>query len=141
MRKTGVFLLVLGLAGCASRPAPPQSEPTEAEYTSMARSWVRTSQCADRGMMPLETAAIGRHYLNESIDSRGFDRGRLSLMMPRLADQEVYQPECSSLALNILEAREQRTAQQAAASAPAQTYMPKFSTCNRVFGQVNCTTY
>lgn len=119
------------LAGCATTNS-------DREIELSAYVWLGSKLCADAGMLDEEVAAKGMAWASRQI---------YKSESPRLQAkaQEIYQnkprptqKDCNSLKLQIMALSQSNSNSPAA---PSQSYMPKYTTCNKVFGQVNCTTY
>lgn len=135
MKFLSIAVLAL-VAGCASKPPMPDSQAQTA-----ANGWYATHSCVASGYMPPETGAMGRNFISKGLATFGDTSAfRTHLDSLNTRRPEFSRADCSTAAMMILEIQGRQTAHQAAA--PAQIpHMPTFTTCNKAFGQVSCTTY
>lgn len=148
-------LLVLPFVN-AAQAAPPL---TEEGYRTVVIYWHEIDICVDAQMLPVETAAWGRAHIRRMLSTWSVDKARMDSVEQQILAQSgpAERKRCDRVAMEILTEKE-RLAMQAAtapppppqviiqtpAPAPAPSYQqlgPTFTTCNRFFGQTNCTTY
>lgn len=132
-----VFFLTVTLAfagllgGCAVTN-------TQAQIDRSAATWMLSKLCAQAGMLDRETAAKGMAWATSQIYS-----GETPRLQARA--QEIYErwpkptkKDCDNLGIDISALSMSKSS---SSSASNNSYMPKYTTCNKVFGQMNCVTY
>lgn len=126
-----ILCATLFLAGCASTN-------TDQEIENSAVIFVGSNLCAESGMLDEEIAAKGIAWASRQIY-------RSETPRVQAKSREIYQnrprptqKDCNSLKLQIMGLT---SSNPNPTTTPSQSYIPKYTTCNKVFGQVNCTTY
>lgn len=98
-------LMVAGLVGCASKPAP---QFVDQDYVQTALHWHAIHQCAMNGEMDADTAALGRRYVQGILAQHQYDQSRLNHESEKLRrnQQQVTREDCRILAISIHETRQ-----------------------------------
>jgi hypothetical protein len=135
-----LLLVTSALVGCASAPKPTY---TDADYKSASEVFAFSHACGAAGRMPLETAALGKHYVEESLGAYQVDMDRLNQAISLLAKHPSWiTPEkCNETAIFILAIKSKRDDAKSTAAANSQPYTPRFIDCSTNFGQTFCTSY
>jgi hypothetical protein len=137
MKKMLMVLAALTLAACGSAP---KQVLTSEQYESFARDWQIARYCGEAGMISPALAARGHNLLTQALSAYDHNPLWIESRRNQLAweNTPVDRAGCNAIAMQI-EGASQRTATSQAPAAAA--YRPQFTTCNRAFNQVFCTTY
>jgi hypothetical protein len=134
-----LLLVTSALVGCASGPKPTY---TDADYKSASEAFAFSHVCGVTGRMPLETAALGKRYVEESLGDYKVDMDRLNQAILRLYKHPswVTPEKCNETAIFILAIKSKRDDAKSTAT-NSQPYTPRFTNCSTNFGQTFCTSY
>ncbi|MDE1172954.1 MAG: hypothetical protein PW790_04655 [Parvibaculaceae bacterium] len=147
MKKTIAILLGgILLQGCTSTVEKPKL--AENQYNSFSAALVAVQKCVASGYISPETGAFGRTYTIESLNTWNFDSQLMDGYIKRdFANIQLSQADCNTLAMSIVEKRNQLAArneqmrQNAEAQRDLENSMPKNTTCNTIGTQTFCNSY
>lgn len=124
-------LVLLSLVACATTPLPEDS------YEKAAMQFVGVHKCGVNGLMPAETAEMGKRFLRSYVGSYTYDKSRLERRFKEAENTLDVTPQiCNTLAMGIIGAN----GGSATPVAPVQNTL-RTTNCSTYFGQTHCTTF
>lgn len=141
MFSVGVSVLVL--SGCAvTKP-----HLSMVQYGQAAAEEFEVEQCGVSGRMALETVALGKTFIRQTLSRYQYDVGMLNESF-RNAQRGASTPSyetCNKHAIKILAIKQQQASAQATrtnqAAESSSFNFPKQTICNRIGTQTFCTSY
>jgi hypothetical protein len=140
--------LVLGLlVGCATQPKP---EMTDEQYSSSAFGWHTVSQCGRSGAMDLETASLGKAYIQSKLGNYQVDLSRFNQEVTRLYNtgSRPTKEDCNTMAMDILDTKRSIAINNQSVEADQRVNQElinstriKNTYCNRIGNSTFCNTY
>ncbi|WP_319050413.1 hypothetical protein [Pseudomonas aeruginosa] len=142
------LVLIAGslLSGCATQK-PPLSD---SQYTAFSTMLVGIHKCVSNGYMPPDTGARGQQYTMANLNTWQFDQNYFMSRAKQIADSvNPSQGECNTLAMNIMQRKNQIDAQNQQAAQDAQAWQNlqnqieqnKTTYCNQIGTQTICNRY
>lgn len=147
LRFVPMALVLALLGGCASTSKPVMSD---AQYSSVAWEWYAVSRCGTGGKMDLDTASLGKAYLQRALDNHAFDANQMQVLINQINQKNVLptQEQCNDLAMKILDIKrgislnnENVAANQRATQEFINSTKIKNTYCNRIGTSTLCNTY
>lgn len=140
-------LVLVLLTGCATTPKP---EMTNEQYSSSAFGWHIVSQCGRSGAMDLETASLGKVYIQSKLGGYQFDLSRFNQEVTKLYNTRGVpsKEDCNTMAMTIIETKrsidthnQNVESNQRATQELINSTKIKNTYCNRIGTQTFCNTY
>ena len=146
LRVVPMALVLALLGGCATtKPVL-----TEAQYYSSASDWHTVTQCGRSGAMDLETASLGKAYIQSNLGNYQVDLSRFNQEVTRLYNtgNKPSKEECNTTAMTILETKrmialnnQNVEANQRSTQEFINNTRIKNTYCNRIGNSTFCNTY
>jgi hypothetical protein len=135
-------IVAAALVGCSSIPRVKPHLSADTNHAVALLEYFHKA-CAQKGLMPLETAAYGSFLLNSYMQNYQVDMEEFARNKRVARGYEVNQENCNTMSMLILAVKPKEDARQSSSSGSISEtpYMPRTTTCNTYFGQTHCTSY
>ena len=139
--------LVLGLLGGCATTKP---ELPEAQYPPAAFEWYTVSRCGTAGNMDLETASLGKTYLQSALNKYTFNATQMQSEINKLTQSNTLpsREQCNDVAMKILDIKrrvdinnQNVESNQRATQELINSTRIKNTYCNRIGNSTFCNTY